>query len=73
MQMKSKNRDYISPRGDKRLILSSDMRENRNTISALAEIGVEYAVVAPSFDGKVSVDEQLDGITRLRDEVIHSV
>ena len=73
MQMKSKNRDYVSPRGDKRLILSSDMGENRNTISALAEIGVEYAVVAPSFDGKVSVDEQLDGITRLRDEVIHSV
>ena len=73
MQIKSKNRDYVSPRGDKRLILSSDMGENRNTISALAEIGVEYAVVAPSFDGKVSVDEQLDGITRLRDEVIHSV
>jgi probable F420-dependent oxidoreductase len=73
MQMKSKSRDYVSPRGDKRLILSSDMVENRNTISALAEIGVEYAVVAPSFDGKVPVEEQLDGITRLMDEVIHSM
>jgi hypothetical protein len=49
------------------------MTENRNTISELAEIGVEYFVVSSSPDGKVPIDEQLEGLKRLRDEVIEKL
>jgi probable F420-dependent oxidoreductase len=70
MNMKSKSRDYTGPQGDRRLILTGDMTENRNTLSELGRMGVEYAVIAPSPDGRATVEEQLDSLTNLRDEVI---
>ncbi len=73
MNMKSKSRDYVSAQGERRLILTGDMTENRNTILELAEIGVEYFVVSSSPDGKVPIDEQLEGLKRLRDEVIEKL
>jgi probable F420-dependent oxidoreductase len=70
MNMKSKSRDYTGPQGDRRLILTGDMTENRSTMSELAKMGVEYAVIAPSPDGRVALKEQLDSLTTFRDEVI---
>lgn len=71
MRMNAQCREYVGPRGDKRLILSGDMEENRSTISDLAEAGVEYVVISPSFD-EVSIDEQVHAMTRFRDEVMRS-
>jgi cytosine/adenosine deaminase-related metal-dependent hydrolase len=70
MNMKSKNKDYKGPQGDRRLILTGDMTENRRTLSELAKMGVTYAVVAVSPEGRTTVEEQLDSLTNLRDEVI---
>lgn len=70
MDMKSKGRDYTGPQGERRLILTGDMTENRSTLSELAKMGVEYAVISTSPDGKATVEEQLDSLTSLRDEVI---
>jgi probable F420-dependent oxidoreductase len=73
LNMRSKSRESIGPQGDKRLILTGDMNENRETISELTEIGVEYFVVSPSPDGKVPVEDQLEGLKRLRDQVIRNL
>jgi len=70
LNMKSKSQEYIGPQGEKRLILTGDMVESKRTISELAEIGVEYFVVSPSPDGKVPVEEQLDGLKKFSHDVI---
>jgi probable F420-dependent oxidoreductase len=70
LNLKSKSREYISHQGDKRLILTGDMVENRTTISELTGVGVQYVVVSPSPDGKVPVQEQLDGLRKFSHHVI---
>jgi len=39
-------------------------------IAELGDLEVEYVVVAPSFDGKATVSEQMNCVTKLWDEVI---
>jgi len=73
LNRKSKSRESVGPQGDKRLILTGDMNENREIISELTEIGVEYFLISPSPDGKVPVEEQLDGLRQFRDEVIENL
>jgi len=70
INMKSKSREVISPLGEKRLILTGDMRQNEKTISELAEIGVKYFVVSPSPDGKVPVKEQLVALKKFHRHII---
>jgi len=73
LNMKSRSRESVGPQGDKRLILTVDMNENREIISELTEIGVEYFLISPSPDGKVPVEAQLDGLTQFCDEVIENL
>jgi probable F420-dependent oxidoreductase len=68
--MRSKSRDYVNAQGERRLILTADMTENRRTLSELTAVGVEYFVLSPNPDGKVPMGEQLDGLKQFRNEVI---
>lgn len=70
LNMKSRRREVISPLGDKRLILTGDMKQNERTISDLAEIGVRYFVVSPSPDGKVPLKEQLFALTKFHRQAV---
>ncbi len=58
----SKTSEYTSPQGEKRIILSSNDEENRRIIKGLEDLGVNYAVIAPSHDGRVPIDQQLEGL-----------
>jgi len=59
---KATKSEYTSPQGERRLILSGNMSQNRNIVSDLEKLGVSYVVVAPSPDGKVSVPDQVDSL-----------
>ena len=62
--------EYVSPLGEKRIMLSSNQRENRNIIERLETLGVSYAVVVPSPDGKTSVEDQSKGLRMIAQEFL---
>jgi len=70
INMKGTSTSYIGPQGERRLILTGNMTENRNVLSELAKMGVVYSLIATSPDGKATLEEQLESLTRLSDEVI---
>lgn len=57
--IKAKNSEYVSPLGERRVILSSNTKENLKVIEALEAMGVQELIVATNFDGKQSVENQL--------------
>lgn len=62
INVRASKSEYIGPRGEKRFSLSGDMTENRKTISELESLGVSYAVLVPSRDGKSEMDEQIESL-----------
>lgn len=62
--------EYISPLGEKRILLSSNRTENRNILERLETLGVSCAVIVPSPDGKVSTEEQAAGLRMIAEEFL---
>lgn len=62
LNAKAERSEYLSPQGEKRIMLSANREENKKVIEALRTTGVSYAVLVPSPDGKASVDDQIDGM-----------
>jgi len=62
LNLKASKSEYVSPQGERRLILSGDMDENKNTVSKLEQLGVTYMLVAPSPDGKIPIPEQVQSL-----------
>jgi probable F420-dependent oxidoreductase len=56
---KAPNSEYVSPQGERRLLLSSSMVENKNTVTELEKLGVTHMLIAPSPDGNVPVPDQV--------------
>jgi len=57
--------EYKSPLGEKRIMLSGNMAQNKQILSRLEELGVSYMVAVPSPDGKASISNQIDAIKAL--------
>ena len=53
---------YTGAQGEPRLRLTGNMDENAAVISGLEEMGVSYAVVVPSAEGRTSTQDQLESI-----------
>jgi probable F420-dependent oxidoreductase len=70
LNSKADRSEYTSPLGEKRIMLSSNRVENRNTMKQLESLGVSYAVVAPNPDGRVSVADQLSGMRILAEDFL---
>lgn len=62
LNAKADKAEYMSPLGEKRVMLTSSRSENKRTMERLASLGVSYAVLVPSPDGKVPVSDQVTGI-----------
>jgi probable F420-dependent oxidoreductase len=62
--------EYLSPQGERRLILSGNMDENKKVISQLKDLGVTYMIVAPSPDGKVPITDQVQSLRMLSEPLI---
>jgi hypothetical protein len=66
---KAETWDYLSPQGERRVLLSGNRAQNKEIIQTLEKLGVSYLVVALSPDGKASVDNQIDGMRMILEDV----
>ena len=62
--------EFTGPQGEKRILLSANMYENRRIISELESLGVRYALVSTNADGKVVGDDQLHSLRALAKEFL---
>src|SRR5467141_2591069 len=62
---KSEQSEYKSAQGERRMMLSGNQAQNKQTLSSLEQLGVSYIVAVPSPDGKASVPNQVDAIKTL--------
>src|SRR6266849_6505118 len=62
---KSEQSEYKSSQGERRMMLSRNQAQNKQTLSSLEQLGVSYIVAVPSPDGKASVPNQVDAIKTL--------
>jgi hypothetical protein len=70
LNSKADRSEYLSAQGERRIMLSSNREENRKVMESMEKIGVSYAVLVPSPDGKVSVADQLDGLRIIADDFL---
>lgn len=70
LNIRAKQSEYVGPQGDRRVMLSSNMSQNKEIISELEKLGISYIVIASSPDGKVSVQDQIDGLKTIAGEFI---
>jgi hypothetical protein len=67
---KAPKSEYVSPQGERRLLLSGDIAENKNTVTELEKLGVTQMLVTPSPDGKVSISDQVLNLNALSEAFI---
>ncbi len=70
LNSKAKDTIVVAPQGDRRLILSGNMSENKNTVSELQKLGVSYMLVAPSPTGTTSVADQVESLRAISENFI---
>jgi len=66
---KAETSDYLSPQGERRVLLSGNRAQNKEIIRTLEKLGVSYLVVALSPDGKASIADQMDGMKMILEDV----
>jgi len=65
LNSKADKSEYLSAQGERRIMLSSNREENRKIMEGMENLGVSYAVLVPSPDGKISVPDQLNGLRKI--------
>jgi probable F420-dependent oxidoreductase len=67
---KATKSEYVSPQGERRVLLSGDMAENRYTVTELEKLGVTHMIVAASPDGNVPIPDQVLNLRALSEAFI---
>jgi probable F420-dependent oxidoreductase len=70
LNSKADNSEYLSAQGERRIMLSSNRVENRKVMEDMETLGVSYAVLVPSPDGKISFADQLDGLRMIAEDFL---
>ena len=70
LSTKATQPEYIGPQGEKRILLSANMSENRKIISELESLGVRSAVLATNADGKTMSEDQLQSLRAFAKEFL---
>jgi probable F420-dependent oxidoreductase len=53
---------YLSPQGERRILLTKDMNTNKEIVEKLESMGVDYLLLATNPNGKISIDKQEEAI-----------
>ena len=67
---KTTSPEYTGPQGERRLMLTGNMPENKRTLSELEKLGVSYLLVNPSTKGKIPVSDQVASLRIFAEEFI---
>jgi len=70
LNTKAKESTYVGPQGDRRIILSKDMTENKNIILQLQKLGVSHMLLASSAEGKTDVADQVESLRAISENFI---
>jgi probable F420-dependent oxidoreductase len=62
LNLNTSESEITGPQGEKRLVLSRDMAKNREVIGELESLGVDYALVVTSSDGKMDEKSQMQSL-----------
>lgn len=62
LNLKVEKSEYLSPQGMRRVVLSSNMSQNRRILETLEGLGVFYLILVPSMDGRVSISDQEESL-----------
>lgn len=54
--------EYVSPQGERRVVFSGNFEKNRRLLERLSSLGVSGVVLAPNYNGKISLEDQLKSI-----------
>jgi probable F420-dependent oxidoreductase len=70
LNAKAQKQEYISGQGDRRFMLSGDMKANKEAIAELEKLGVKQMVVVPSPEGKTPVADQVESLRLLAENTV---
>jgi len=70
LNVKAEKSEYVSARGQRRVILSSDMAQNRKILEKLEDLGVSYLILVPSPDGKIPISDQIESLKILQEQCL---
>lgn len=56
--------EYISPLGERRILLSGNMDENLKLIQSLEEMNVKELILAINYNGKISIESQIETLRK---------
>ncbi len=68
LNVKAEKSEYVSARGQRRVILSSDMTQNGRILETLEGLGVSYTILVPSLDGRATVSDQIESLKTIGEE-----
>ena len=67
---KAPKSEYVSPQGERRLLLAGSMVENKNTVTELEKLGVTHMLVAPRPNGYVPIADQVVSLRAISEAFI---
>ncbi|MDG6926590.1 MAG: TIGR03619 family F420-dependent LLM class oxidoreductase [Nitrososphaerota archaeon] len=70
LDVRAERAEYVGVQGDRRITLTGNMAENIRVIHDLEALGVSYAVLVPSPQGKTDTKDQLDSIGRFAEKFV---
>jgi probable F420-dependent oxidoreductase len=70
LNIKEKESTYTGPQGERRILLSGDLQEDKSIISQLKELGVSYMLVVTNPSGRVSFSDQLNSLRVFAKEIM---
>jgi hypothetical protein len=70
VNVNTKDSIFVGPQGDRRLILSGNMSENKDAISELQKLGVSYVLVTPSPRGTTTLADQVKSLRAFSENFI---
>jgi probable F420-dependent oxidoreductase len=70
LNTKAKDPIFVGPQGDRRLILSGNMDENKNIVAVLQKLGVSTTLVTTNPYGTTTTDDQIESLKALSEGFI---
>jgi probable F420-dependent oxidoreductase len=70
LSAKAQKSEYVGAQGDRRFMLTGNVKENKETISELGRLGVKQMIVVPSPEGKTSIPDQVESLRFLAENTI---
>jgi probable F420-dependent oxidoreductase len=70
LDLRAEKAEYLGAQGEKRIKLTGNMAENAKIVAQLEGLGVSYAVIVPSPEGRTELQDQVESIRAFADKFV---